>query len=102
MNLKECRVITTSVTLRKKNRYRLWSGRPALRPVAEDARPIKDIPTQGTGAGRILYMNHYGWFRKKERGVYEVSRNGLRALESFKEVVNSIDIKPDGVSDGEG
>tara|TARA_B100000003_G_C10771246_1_gene307088 strand:+ start:374 stop:517 length:144 start_codon:yes stop_codon:yes gene_type:complete len=47
-------------------------------------------------------MNHYGWFRKKERGVYEVSRNGLRALESFKEVVNSIDIKPDGVSDGEG
>ncbi len=49
----------------------------------------------GPKAGNILRDNHYNWFEKKERGIYQISPAGLQGLLEFKWVVDSIDIKPE-------
>ena len=49
----------------------------------------------GEKAGNILRDNHYNWFSKKERGVYQVTPTGLRGLMEFKWVIDSIEIKPE-------
>ncbi len=53
----------------------------------------------GNKAGNIMRDNHYGWFERKEHGVYQVTASGLEGLQAFKWVVDSIEIGPDGVSD---
>lgn len=49
----------------------------------------------GDKAGNILRDNHYDWFKKKERGIYEITPAGLSGLSEFKWVVDSIEIKPE-------
>ena len=51
----------------------------------------------GKNTGNILRDNHYNWFSKKEWGVYQITTTGLLGLAEFKWVVDSIEIKPDGV-----
>lgn len=36
----------------------------------------------------ILYNNHYGWFSKKEKGIYSLSDSGKKALETYRDFVN--------------
>jgi hypothetical protein len=38
-------------------------------------------------AGAILLSDHYGWFQKVSRGVYEIGPEGLLALECYKDVL---------------
>ncbi|MCP4750845.1 MAG: hypothetical protein GY866_08130 [Proteobacteria bacterium] len=45
-------------------------------------------------AGNILRDNHYGWFKKKERGIYQITPAGLKGLLEFKWVIDSLEIKP--------
>lgn len=33
---------------------------------------------------QILYNNHYGWFKKKGKGIYEVTAVGIHAVEEFE------------------
>ncbi|MCP4750536.1 MAG: hypothetical protein GY866_06565 [Proteobacteria bacterium] len=49
----------------------------------------------GEKAGNILRDNHYHWFGRKERGVYQITSAGLQGLSDFKWVVDSIEIKPE-------
>lgn len=48
----------------------------------------------GDKAGNILRDNHYNWFRKKARGIYEITNDGLKGLLDFKKVVKNLEIKP--------
>ena len=49
----------------------------------------------GIKAGNILRDNHYEWFERKERGVYQLTPAGLKGLSDFKWVVDSTEIKPE-------
>ncbi len=35
----------------------------------------------------ILYDNHYGWFKRVARGIYDLTEKGLQELESYPEVI---------------
>jgi hypothetical protein len=41
-------------------------------------------------AARILQQDHYGWFQRVERGIYELTPNGKRGLDTFADVVASL------------
>lgn len=58
----------------------LGSSRPAL--LAKSCGVPK--------AGVILSKDHYGWFIKIERGVYDLGPAGLLALETYADVVKTI------------
>jgi hypothetical protein len=50
---------------------------------------LKQLRSQ-TGVGRaggILRSNVYGWFERKERGVYQLTHSGREALVRFADVV---------------
>ena len=38
----------------------------------------------------MLKFNHYGWFENPRRGYYQVSTDGLAALESYKAVIENL------------
>ncbi len=51
---------------------------------------------QATGverAGGILQSNHYGWFERVERGVYQITPKGVEALDEFAEALATIDLE---------
>jgi hypothetical protein len=51
---------------------------------------IKELKTMGTDpdkTGRILQDNHYGWFHRVRRGVYELNEKGEHELDDYKELV---------------
>lgn len=41
-------------------------------------------------AGRIVYVNHYGWFERTGRGEYGLSGKGRGALEEYRAVVEAL------------
>ncbi len=45
-----------------------------------------DVPK----AGSILQNNHYGWFSRVSRGIYELTPNGQKALETYQDVVSTL------------
>jgi len=45
-------------------------------------------------APQILQKDHYGWFHRVERGVYALTPNGARALESYADVVATLKPEP--------
>ena len=49
----------------------------------------------GDKAGNILRDNHYNWFQRTERGIYQITATGMKGLKEFKWVVDSIQIKPE-------
>nr|WP_202887001.1 DUF2161 family putative PD-(D/E)XK-type phosphodiesterase [Cohnella zeiphila] len=56
--------------------------RGALAP--RDIRALTGCPNPGS----VLRDNHYSWFRKRGRGVYELTREGEAALREFGEVAS--------------
>lgn len=38
----------------------------------------------------ILYRNFYGWFKNVDRGFYEISSEGRKALEDFSDIIEKI------------
>ncbi|MCP5085915.1 MAG: hypothetical protein GY952_03790 [Rhodobacteraceae bacterium] len=42
------------------------------------------------GAGAILQKDHYGWFERVERGVYELREQGVEALETYADVLEGL------------
>ncbi len=40
----------------------------------------------GDKAGEILYNNHYKWFDRIDRGIYELTQTGQQGLEEFPEM----------------
>ncbi len=72
--------------------YRQDALRCAL--LMEKAGPmrIKDI-REATGAAKtasILRMNHYGWFEKIERGVYQLTELGKSDLKTHQSVIDEM------------
>jgi hypothetical protein len=45
-------------------------------------RDLKD-PADAPNAGRILRDNHYGWFERREKGVYALTEEGRKGLARF-------------------
>lgn len=43
-----------------------------------------------TGATRIMRDDHYGWFERVEKGVYALTPNGARALESYRDQLQQL------------
>ncbi|MEM8948528.1 MAG: DUF2161 family putative PD-(D/E)XK-type phosphodiesterase [Pseudomonadota bacterium] len=41
-------------------------------------------------AGAMLQRDVYGWFERVERGVYDLTPNGEKALEQFKETLDAL------------
>ncbi len=46
-------------------------------------------------AGSILLNDHYGWFQKVSRGVYEIGPQGLEALELYQDVLTVLTAQAD-------
>lgn len=44
----------------------------------------------GTNTWNILYRNHYDWFQKKEKAVYELTEKGRQALVEYEHVCANI------------
>lgn len=75
--------------------------RPVVTAYRQDAlriatRLAKRGPTGGAvlardlgieNAAPILQKDHYGWFQRVERGVYDLSPNGREALELYRDVI---------------
>lgn len=36
----------------------------------------------------ILYMNHYSWFKRIDKGIYNLTSNGEKALVEYEEICN--------------
>jgi hypothetical protein len=48
----------------------------------------RELRTLGCAStsGSILLKNYYGWFQRIERGVYQLSEKGRKALEEYSSV----------------
>ncbi|MDH4262462.1 MAG: DUF2161 family putative PD-(D/E)XK-type phosphodiesterase [Spirochaetia bacterium] len=54
-----------------------------------EARSAKKLQELGTSdkTYSILYQNHYGWFEKKEKGLYGIKKNSLKLIrEKYPEI----------------
>ena len=40
-------------------------------------------------AGKILYSNHYHWFRRISHGIYEISSRGSKDLLEYPDIVKN-------------
>lgn len=47
-------------------------------------------------SGRILYENHYGWFKRIDQGLYTISDAGRQALVEYEDIVVQLPIKKEG------
>lgn len=68
--------------------YREQALRIACCLAQSGAATPKQLRAAGTGAKTtpILYANHYGWFERVGRGVYEVSAAGRAALSEYADL----------------
>ena len=59
--------------------------------LAHVGRPMKPAELRDMGTGQktlsILAGNHYGWFQRVDRGVYQVTAKGQAEIETYPEVV---------------
>jgi hypothetical protein len=57
--------------------------------------PMKpaDLRVLGTGekTTSILAKNHYGWFQRVDRGIYQATAKGMGALEQYPEIVEQLE-----------
>lgn len=78
------------------------TGRPLVTAYREDALHIAYVLSLGEGpmlvkalreatgcerTGRILQDNYYRWFERVARGVYQLTEDGVKALEQYADVV---------------
>lgn len=52
-------------------------------------RAIK-AATEVTATASILQKNHYGWFERAERGVYQLTEAGAQAVEVYADVLQAM------------
>jgi hypothetical protein len=52
------------------------------------------VETGVSRAPQILQKDHYGWFHRVERGIYVLTPNGARALESYADIVATLKQPP--------
>ena len=50
-------------------------------------------------AGAILQRNYYGWFLRISRGVYDLTPAGRKALERYRDVVDSFEPSDETISE---
>jgi hypothetical protein len=43
-----------------------------------------------TNSYRIMYDNHYNWFVKEGKGVYNISHDGLKALDEYQSTITQL------------
>lgn len=48
-------------------------------------KSVREFGTPET-TGNILYTNFYGWYKRKSRGIYEISNSGKKAISTYPEV----------------
>ncbi len=51
------------------------------------SKPSALAPLTGEKTRTIMYLNHYGWFQRIERGIYDLTDTGKEALSDYPEVV---------------
>lgn len=59
----------------------------------EGEKPVQAVVSH-TGqlkATRVLIDNHYGWFKRVERGVYTLSEEGEKALDTYADVIAALE-----------
>lgn len=60
---------------------------------------VRDVRAGGAErAGAILQRNYYGWFVRKSRGVYDLTPVGRKALEHYRDVVDSRESSDETIS----
>lgn len=83
-------------------------GRPIVTAYRQDALRIAQALHMGgpqapvalaralgvSRAASILQKNHYGWFRRVSRGVYELTADGLQALEDHADALAGLGVPP--------
>lgn len=59
---------------------------------AKGATRVKDIrhETCVIRAGAIMQKDHYGWFRRVERGVYDITPLGRKAVGTFSQAIAAL------------
>jgi hypothetical protein len=72
------------VTAYRESAIRIAAALERLGPLAP-----RELRALGTGekTGPILAANHYGWFERIERGVYDVSARGREEIREYPEIV---------------
>lgn len=51
-------------------------------------KKLRELGTDHKKTTSILSDNHYGWFGKVSRGLYNITDEGIKALEQYKQLTN--------------
>jgi len=72
------------LTAYRENAVRIAATLARLGPLAP-----RQLRAHGTGdkTGPILAANHYGWFERIERGVYDVTARGREEIQEYPDIV---------------
>lgn len=64
----------------------------ALYFIREGAMSAKELKKLGCGekAYAIVYQNHYDWFKKVDKGIYDVTKKGRQATKKYKNVCDNL------------
>lgn len=61
-----------------------------LREIGPSSTRAIRAATRNQKAAEALQQNYYGWFERRSRGVYQLTEQGLTALQTYAEVVNHL------------
>jgi hypothetical protein len=72
--------------------YRESAIRIATHLKANGPMSPKALRERGTGdkTTSILARNHYGWFQRIDRGIYQITDQGVHALTEYQDVVDAL------------
>lgn len=56
-------------------------------------KALRQLGTDSKKTTSILYQNHYGWFERMSRGLYDLSDKGRKALVDYHTIVKEISDK---------
>ena len=61
--------------------------------LAQGPRRPRDLKASVPDAYNILHRNVYGWFLAVERGVYDLTETGRRALLRWPQLISPLDLQ---------
>jgi|AntRauTorcE11897_2_1112592.scaffolds.fasta_scaffold05042_1 hypothetical protein len=66
----------------------------ALYYIKDSPKSTKELRayTQRTKVVDILQKNYYGWFKRLRRGIYGITDEGEKALETYEDIINTLKI----------